>query len=671
MNKLETEPEWCFPEAGGKGNIGINNNMPDNFKGNPWDSLIRECCQNALDASDNNKVVIIEFQLFKLQTTNNILKINELKKHIFACQKLAQKKSQNTAKQIFDKAVQELNKSELLCLRISDFNTTGLRGSKQKENEDNDTQWFNCVRSTGSSGGKNIGSAGSQGLGKATTFLNSAIRTVFFNTFDIEKNAASEGVAQLISHYIGDETKLDGTGYFGCTQDNQKCRAFYKQIELDPSYSRKESGTDVFIIGLNSQDVDSEDIDSVIKSFDTVVKNVAVDSFLPAIRDRKIIIKTSTTEINKTTLPEIMNYLSSDSVPKDRQTTARNTVAYNAVMDSEISPTIFNTDDLGIKGQLELKLLVKDGLNKKIAIYREVGMKIMEKRFNTDFDFSGTLIIKGDQLNEFMKNMETTDHKKWQPNTYQEGKERKLARLICTKIDKLIKHEINTCTQPGQSDQMDSGLGYLLPDTCESAEMDNNDVFGLSKIEDPKDDSDFIEQKANVKKREVKGKTTNHSKELEEDAYGDITNEEYVAPIVPKIEPNNKKTLKPNPYRSILNESEDGPLEKTSKYKEKDIALLKKEIIPLDNLGKHFLVKFKPNIGAKNAKMTFKVSAEIGSYKMRILSATHDSQNLQIENKDTVIGLRIRKNKEYRLELTLCNNSFKSFLVRVYAYKSK
>lgn len=75
-----------------------------------------------------------------------------------------------------------------------------------------------------------------------------------------------------------------------------------------------------------------------------------------------------------------MNYLSSDNVPKNKQKTAINTVNYNAVMNSEVKPVIFNTDKLGVEGQLELKLLVQDGLNRRIAIYREVGMKIKEMR---------------------------------------------------------------------------------------------------------------------------------------------------------------------------------------------------------------------------------------------------------------------------------------------------
>ena len=670
MNKYTNEPQWCFPESAGKGNTGINANMPDSFRENPWDSLIRECCQNALDASDNDKTVILEFHLFTLPT-DKIPGILDLKKHINSCNEITQRKSQFNAKQIFERAVKELKKDELICLRISDFNTTGLRGSRLKENADNDSQWINCVRSTGSSGGKNLGSAGSQGLGKATTFLNSAIRTVFFNTLDIDKNEASEGVSQLISHYISKEKNLDGTGYFGCTQDNQKCRAFYFQNSLDPNFYRKTPGTDIFILALNQQGTVFANLDSVIESFDTVVKNVIVDSFLPAIRDNKIIIRTSRTKINKTTLPEIMNYLSSDNVPKNRQKTAINTVNYNAVMNSEVKPVIFNTDKLGVEGQLELKLLVQDGLNRRIAIYREVGMKIKEMRKNTPFEFSGTLTIKGDQLNLLMKNMETTNHGKWQENVYSAGgKEQKLAKSVLTKMKEFIDQELKNYIENEQSEQMDSGLGDLLPDTSDPLANHGKDDIGLFQLEDSQG-NDFIEHRVHVKKNKTKSTKKNTSTKLEEDKNGDIKDEEFTVPVISKTRLNKRKITTPYPYRSLLDDEVDGSLEKSSKYILKNIELSDKKMIPLDSTGQRFLVIFTPNIGAKNAKVSFKINAEVKDYRMPILSASDDGQNLQIENQETIVGLRLYKNKEYHMEINLPNNSFKSFLVKVYAYKSK
>lgn len=92
MNKYTNEPQWCFPESAGKGNTGINANMPDSFRENPWDSLIRECCQNALDASDNDKTVILEFHLFTLPT-DKIPGILDLKNILIPAMKLPKERA--------------------------------------------------------------------------------------------------------------------------------------------------------------------------------------------------------------------------------------------------------------------------------------------------------------------------------------------------------------------------------------------------------------------------------------------------------------------------------------------------------------------------------------------------------------------------------------------------
>lgn len=62
------------------------------------------------------------------------------------------------------------------CLRISDFNTTGLYGLK-----DEDSPWHYLIHGTGLSS-KSGSSGGSKGIGKYATFVASAFNTVFYET---------------------------------------------------------------------------------------------------------------------------------------------------------------------------------------------------------------------------------------------------------------------------------------------------------------------------------------------------------------------------------------------------------------------------------------------------------------------------------------------------------
>ena len=59
-------PSKCHGEIEGYANPGL-----EMFKGNPLQALTREICQNSLDAGDEDKTVIVEFQKYGY-TTNDV-----------------------------------------------------------------------------------------------------------------------------------------------------------------------------------------------------------------------------------------------------------------------------------------------------------------------------------------------------------------------------------------------------------------------------------------------------------------------------------------------------------------------------------------------------------------------------------------------------------------------
>lgn len=664
------QPQWDFPGyPSGSGPItqGLNTVIQDSFREKPLDSLIRECCQNSLDASANNgKPVRIEFHTFEM-LTSDLPGIGALKKHIKSClngvNKSNNEGTKNPEKIPYETANRILNDRKLLCLRISDFNTTGLPGSRKPKDIYKLTQWYRCVETMGCSGDKEKSSGGSKGVGKSTAFYNSGIRTVFFNTLDQNGDEASEGVSWQTSHYDSDNNECT-QGFYACKNQGRR-QAIYAQTILDNSFKRNEPGTDLFIIGFNQNENEfGEDHD-----LDTVVKNVVVDSFLPAIKAGNIIIKTERSEISRNTLPDIIKYLSSEAVPKKRIKQAKSNTEFNSVIDSEIPVNTLETDSLGIKGKFEIKLLAKDDYCKKIAVYREIGMKIKEFKPRKPFGFAGVLIIKGPDLNEFMKNMETSAHNDWHPDIYNADKEQlKIAKQIKDKLTYFVKECVeNIKTETNSDDKIDSGLGALFPDSNDSLKTKGESVFGLDQFEDKKEFifKNSLSNKENTVSYKKNDKEPN---KISIDKNGDINDKEFRSTTKRK-KSSHDRTESISPNNTTNKDNLNKEIE--SKFETVKVNLSNIKFIPLDNEGFKFRVSFIPEVGYKTAMIRFNVAGETTDYSLPIAYAENDKGPITIEKNSILFGVRLTRNKPYSLVIKLEDNTFKSFSVVVDAYKKK
>ena len=86
-------------------------------------------------------------------------------------------------KDFFKNAYEKISAETVSILRISDFKTKGLTGSK--DTNDINTDWMRLTKSSGSSDKKGP-AGGSFGIGKFAPFACSDFSTVFYNTYDIE-----------------------------------------------------------------------------------------------------------------------------------------------------------------------------------------------------------------------------------------------------------------------------------------------------------------------------------------------------------------------------------------------------------------------------------------------------------------------------------------------------
>ena len=121
--------KWNFPSNNYGQIFGIADSGVETFKGTPIKSLAREICQNSLDASlDNNKPTRIEFKTFEIDP-HKIPDCGSLEDSFKRALDFWSQQKSPKAKTFFKQALDTIHKPQIICLRISDFNTSGLTGS--------------------------------------------------------------------------------------------------------------------------------------------------------------------------------------------------------------------------------------------------------------------------------------------------------------------------------------------------------------------------------------------------------------------------------------------------------------------------------------------------------------------------------------------------------------
>lgn len=440
---------WIFPSNNFGIITGIGEAGIETFKGSPYCSLAREICQNSMDARyDSDKPVIIEFSSFTIADTAipDHIKLSDA---MNSCLKFWTEQNNKKTIDFFKKAKSVIEGNVINVLRISDFNTTGLQGSDKEFN----TAWHNLVKASGVSG-KEGSAGGSFGIGKSAPFACSDLRTLFYATKDIDGLSAFQGIARLVSFrekgFLGKDKDsiTTGTGYYSSDKRNSPIR---ECLSLDPNYKRTEYGTDIFVLGFNkSTDWKAEIISSVL------------DEFLIAIFNGELVVKIDATTIDKSNLGEIIELY------KDHAKIAYN---YYQVLTDE-NATIIEHEFPGL-GTIELRILVKQGLHRKVMMCRRNGMKIFDKaNISSTIQFAGICTLKDDRINAYFREMENPQHNAWEPERHTSDSKTK-AKANMSLLFKYVKNEVIELGKKTTVDEIDAeGMGEFFADT-ENMNTDN------------------------------------------------------------------------------------------------------------------------------------------------------------------------------------------------------
>ena len=296
-----SDNKWRFPASNHGEKKGISSGDTETFKKAPFQAFAREVLQNSIDArSSDEEPTRVEFSLFKIKTSD-IPDKSSLHDAMRRCKEFYYYKQEYV--EVYQEMLDALDKDEILCLRVSDFNTTGLIGVETTVQKNNHFLAFS--KGTGVSEKPGIMAGGSKGVGKNAAISMSLLRTVFYST-RCNKNIDEEsgifqgsiGVSALVSGYVDDiecenRDYTQGTGYF-CKDDLNSALDNISQLDPDFTSRNNEFGTDIFILGFNNEiDWEKEVINSLL------------DSFMATIVRGELEVNINGNEISKDTIEEL------------------------------------------------------------------------------------------------------------------------------------------------------------------------------------------------------------------------------------------------------------------------------------------------------------------------------------------------------------------------------
>ena len=450
MGLFSFTQKWSFP-SNNYGQInGIADSGVETFKGTPIKSLAREICQNSLDAHrENSEATRIEFKTFDIET-KNIPDFNSLVDAFDRSLDFWSRQQSDKAKAFFRNAIKTAKNQRITCLRISDFCTSGLTGSREEYN----SAWCNLTKSTGTSD-KTGSNGGSFGIGKYAPFACSVFRTVFYSTSDVNSVCAYQGVSRLTSFKNKKGEITQGTGFYG----NEKNTPVFEQISLDPDFTRKKTdfGTDIFILGFTGED---DWKDKMVASI--------LDGFLYAVFSGTLIVDVDGIIISKETLPSLV-------VSHKAYFQEHADEYYQTLVDEKSARTFEKdlTDDAETYGHLSLKMMIMPEFHRRVAMVRQTGMKIKDKgNISGLIPFSGVLFIKGDAINTYLRSLENPQHLEWE---IERADNKAKAKRLLALLNKYIKQCLNEMKNDDSEEAIDPSVGeYLSAD--ENSENDNQEM---------------------------------------------------------------------------------------------------------------------------------------------------------------------------------------------------
>ncbi len=464
--------KWRFPASGSAVARGLSTGDSETFKGRPYQAFAREILQNSIDArKDFNNPVRVEFKSFSI-SISDIPGTEDLKNAFRRCKEYWFYKEDHVKTYTYMEKI--LNNSSIQCLRISDFNTTGLIGIESNNNQGN--KFFALTKGSGVSEKDKEVAGGSKGLGKNAAISMSEIRTVFYSTHTCESldkspvaHKGSFGFADLVSGYVKDDIENEkrdytqGPGFFGIDDYNSPSNELFN---IDPSYNKRdmEFGTDVFVLGFEGE-----------KNWENEVVNTILDSFLVAIYYGELEIVLNDRIITKDTLKTIIE--DGTTIYKKNYS---NFITQYRMLSGDKSVSVYDIETE--YGNCEMYILPLEAEEESLATHkcemvRYPYMKIKSIELGANFRVSALCIIGENVLGKELRDIENAEHTDWQTKRIKDKNKRKEIESVLAELKEELRNAVIDCLQMDEMETIDpNGAGEFIPDIDP----------GANKSKDPK-----------------------------------------------------------------------------------------------------------------------------------------------------------------------------------------
>lgn len=637
--------KWRFPTNGYGVENGLDTSDMETFKKDPMSSLAREICQNSIDAQnpDCDKPVRVEFSTFDVPR-RAIPGIEALAEQIHACYDY--KKDSTQEGQALEKLVESVDRDTITCMRISDFNTTGITGV---ESSSKDTPFYKITKGSGVSD-KAVSSGGSKGIGKFASFVVSSTNTVFYSTRTIDGYCGHIGICKLRSVPTVEDARLmtTGSGFYGVEEWNDPLSY---ELSLDPSFHRNEdqSGTDVYLIGFSAESHIDWQKEIVAKT---------LESFMVAILRGKLEVNVDGIEISKDTVSSIVSAADFDSYSKPKAIKGIRAQFELLNGGEDVIVDTFSVDDEEITIYMkEYRQNEASKATKQCVMVRYPYMKIMHTTTGAILPFSALCVIEEGEVNNRLRKIENPQHTDWEINRLNNyPDEKRLVRKTLKGLTNGARDYIIERLRDSSGESTDIvGAGEYLPSQDDLGESKGETISGDKPVVTP-----IRFSKVRVPKTVKTGENGSSLDFGEGEGSGE--GEEGRVPDKghgnPNLTPHSEDT-----GEAHVGEGQGQVLKKTS------LNGMKFTNVALDGRRGKYACIFTSEFDEDLCDFSLRMCGEgrdkfpVAIKEARVNGVTHAVDN------GTVIGVTLRKGQDYRIEYTVESNELFSSEVIMNAYR--
>jgi len=418
-------------ESEGLGNAGI-----ETFKDSPYASSARECGQNSRDAGVGRPVKLT-FDVLSLPIAS-IPSVEILKAEVALCLKAAKARKDEKETEFFQVAADTLSADEIRVLRIEDFNTKGLVGPCEEGKP-----FHALLKSDGVTVKDSNTSGGSFGIGKNAVFAVSDLQTVFYSTLYTDDESGkpvflSQGKTKLVSHRDRTGKPVRQAGYWG----NPDGFLPVTDPDVAPSWvKRTDNGTSAFVVGFRE-----------VEHWDARMAYSVLQNFFAAIHrgDMTFLINDGKIRIEKLNLDPL--FQDSDIVAAAEEDGHKDDFNLSAdfLECLKSNESVEETFEIKGLGKVSFRILVKEGLPKRIAIIRN-GMLITTElqhfndrfqRFQGSKDFVAVVEPLEDEGRALFKRLENPRHNELSAERIPDKAKRDLATRSMRELAKRIRETV-------------------------------------------------------------------------------------------------------------------------------------------------------------------------------------------------------------------------------------